>query len=57
MKIILVIYLFINGEWIHGSNFDGWHPREQSTLNLCLKRANDVNENNNMIKAECHIGE
>ena len=45
----------MNGEWIHGSNFDGWHPREQDSLNICLSRANTVNNNSNTIKAECHI--
>ena len=57
MKVFLVIYILVGSTWITGSTFDGWHPREQVSLEICEERAMDINGMNNSVKAECHIEE
>ena len=55
MKIFLVIYILVGGVWIAGDNFDGWHPREQISMEICEDRAMEINSINNSVKAECYI--
>ena len=45
LKILLVVFVMINGEWIHGENVDGWGPLEYETLDACLVGARTLNAN------------
>ena len=55
MKVFLVIYILVGSTWITGETFDGWHPREQVSLEICEERAMAINGMNDSVKAECHI--
>ena len=36
MKVwFFVIYLMINGEWVSGDRFDGWHALPTDSLKTC----------------------
>ena len=45
IKIFLVVFILINGEWVPGETIDGWGPVEYSTLDECLERGRIFNKN------------
>ena len=53
MKVVLIIFLLINGQWIDGNTLDGWSEREQPNLTICLERAEFINERSKTLKAKC----
>ena len=38
MKIVLTIWLLVNGEIIEGKDVDGYAPREQPSIEVCEER-------------------
>ena len=53
MKIVLVIFLLINGQWINGNTLDGWGERVQPNLETCVERVKNVMELDLRFKAKC----
>lgn len=48
MEWFLAVYIFINNQWVHGSEFDGWSPMAMPDKEYCEQRAekaNQLNEN------------
>lgn len=45
MKVVLLISLMIAGEWSPGSDIEGWAPREQPSIEVCMERAETVMKN------------
>lgn len=43
-KVILVAFLFVNGQWLPGELFDGWAPVElDATIEECEARLPEIN--------------
>ena len=53
MKIVLIIFLLINGEWINGNTLEGWGERDQPTLEQCVERVEFIHSNTNKLLAKC----
>ena len=53
MKIVLIIFLLINGQWIDGNTLDGWSEREQPSLEVCVERAELINSSDLRFRAKC----
>jgi hypothetical protein len=39
MKVYLAMMFLVQGQWIDGATLDGWAPREQPSMEMCLDRA------------------
>lgn len=39
MKIYLAMMFLVQGQWVDGATLDGWAPREQPSMEVCLDRA------------------
>ena len=39
MKVYLAMMFLMQGQWIDGAALDGWAPREQPSMEVCLDRA------------------
>lgn len=39
MKVYLAVMFLVQGQWIDGATLDGWAPREQPSMEVCLDRA------------------
>ena len=53
MKLVLVIFLLINGQWINGNNLDGWGEREQPSLEVCVERVEHIRTLHKNLDAKC----
>jgi len=34
----LIVFLLIDGKWVHGAETDRWHPRAYQTETICRER-------------------
>lgn len=39
MKVYLAMMFLVQGQWVDGATLDGWAPREQPSMEVCLDRA------------------
>jgi len=57
MEWLLVAWLFVDGRWQVGDNFDGWSAMSKPTEAACIEsmeRANQINfDKRHLIKFEC----
>jgi hypothetical protein len=44
MKIWLVIWFFINGQWVVGDSIDGWGRRPQADIPTCFRLQENMRE-------------
>jgi hypothetical protein len=39
MKVYLAMVFLVQGQWVDGATLDGWAPRQQPSMEICLDRA------------------
>ncbi len=39
MKVYLAMMFLVQGQWVEGATLEGWAPREQPSMEVCLDRA------------------
>ena len=60
MKVMLIISFLVMDQWIPAKELklDGWYPREQPSMEVCLGRAEHINTTSKYkphIKAHCEL--
>jgi hypothetical protein len=60
MKVYLAMVFLVQGQWVDGATLDGWAPREQPSMEVCLDRARAAMtfappERAERLVANCHV--
>ena len=60
MKVYLAMMFLVQGQWVDGAALDGWAPREQPSMEVCLDRArqamtNTLPEGVEWLSANCQV--
>lgn len=56
MKILFTVWLLIGGNWVHGSQVDGWSPLLTATEEECLSKLEFTSRNpSESIKYTCEV--
>jgi hypothetical protein len=60
MKVYLAMVFLVQGQWVDGATLDGWAPRQQPSMEICLDRARAAMtfappEGAERLVANCHV--